>query len=285
MEVIKTERKLIIPMVLVVFLAFAFSGCSNNEEIKNVKENLTDVASTSDSSCANNQNSENGKGKSTAMTSTPDSNNTAFQNETPEFAYVYRIINNENCEDTFFRQSEDIKIFKTAIETGTPIDSPSELKNSPYVVELGYSSFSDAYFFYINQNSGWAYGFTLEKAFKLSKESIEDLNKLDFFSLQNAEDAAIAAVVKDHPGFPDKAGIKEVNEEVSGQKENKIPVKYETKVEEKAENIYTVTLTKTWGIKVQESIPVSYWKYDVSPEKIILVDENTAGEKLMSIIK
>lgn len=278
---VERKRKLIIPLVLIVFLAFTFSGCSDNKEI----ENPTVV--TSDSSDTNNQNSEDKKEnpteKSTDTTSTPNSSNPAFKNETPEYIYVYRVINNINCEDIHYREPEDIKIFKTAVETGTLIDAPSKLKISPYVVELDYSSFSDAYFFYITQDSGWAYGFTQEKAFKLSQESIKSLNKLDFFSLQNAENAAIAAVVKNHPGFPDKAGIKEANEEVSGQKENKIPVKYETKVEKKADNIYTVTLTKTWGIKVQGSTPVSYWKYDVSHEKIILVEKNTDGDKIMGI--
>lgn len=254
------KMKLIIPVILVVILNCAFSGCSYN---------------------------------STGMTSTPDSSDITCKNETPEFVYVYRVFNNENCDEEWFRNSEDIKIFTTAIETGTPIDVPLEVKTddpsvikiSPYVVELNYSKLHDAYFFYVNQDSGWAYGHSLGKAFELSEKSIEDLNQLDFFSLQHAQDAAIVMAVKEHPEFLDKVGIKEVEEKIGGPKGNKTSVKYETKVEKKADNIYTVTLTKTWGIKVQGSTPVSYWKYDVSPEKMTLVDENTTGEELVSIIK
>ena len=78
--------------------------------------------------------------------------------------------------------------------------------------------------------------------------------------------------------------MKEVKEEIGGDKGNTAPVKYETSVEKKADNIYTVTLTRTWGIKVQGNIPVSYWKYDVSPEKVTLIEENKSGE-WVNIIK
>ena len=104
-------------------------------------------------------------------------------------------------------------------------------------------------------------------------------------SLQFTEDEAIAKVVKNHPEFPDKAGMKEDKEKIGGPEGAKATVMFETKVEKKVENTYTVTLTKTWEMKVNGKTPVSFWKYDVTPEKVILVKEDTTGEDLISIIK
>jgi uncharacterized membrane protein len=255
MEVINMARKLIIPVVLVVFLTLAFAGCSNNQSTKNANEN------------------------SSVMSSVPISNDTTSQNIT--LAKV--TIKKSDVDEKGFVKPEEIKVFTTAIEKGTTIENvPSELKPPPYFVYFSYSNDKTVeYFLYISQNSGWIYKNGTGEAYTLSKGSVKDLNHL---LLQFTEDEAIAKVIKDHPEFPDKAGMREINEEIGG-KGNKVPVKYETKVEKKAENLYSITLTRTWGIKVGSKIPVSYWKYDVSPEKVTLVEENRTGEKLVGIIK
>lgn len=103
------------------------------------------------------------------------------------------------------------------------------------------------------------------------------------FDIREVE--AIAKVIKEHPEFPNGTGSKEIIEEIGGPKGSKASVLYETKVEKKAGGLYTVTLTKTWKIKVGGKTPVSYWKYEVTPDKIILVEEDRTGEKLTGTIK
>jgi hypothetical protein len=253
-------KKLIIPIVLVIFLYFAFSGCSDNHNVNNARGNPLE--------------------KSTAVPSASASDDTYSQNKT----LVKVVIKGRNDNEKVFVQPEDIKVFTTSIETGTPIKNvPSELKAPPYFMYFSYSDNETIeYFLYISQNSGWILKNGTREAHTLSKESVERLNQL---LLQLTEDEAVAKVVKDHPEFPSKAGVKEGKEEIGGKQISKVPVKYETNVEKKVENTYTITLTKTWGITVNGKTPVSYWKYDVSTEKVTLVDKSTTGEDLVSIIK
>lgn len=252
------KRKIIAPVVLTVCFVFtvAFSGCSDNQNTKNAEENSSE--------------------KSTVLTSTPISTDKVSQEKT----LVKVTVKKEN--EKVFDKPEDIKIFTTAVETGTPMESiPEELKAPTYFVYFQYfDNETVEYFLYISPNSGWIYKNGTREAYMLSKGSIDDLNRLLF-----DEAEAIAKVVKDHPEFPDKAGVREDKEETGGPKGSKASVKFETKVVKNTDNAFTVTLTKTWGMTVNGKTPVSYWKYDVSLEKVILVKEDTTGEGLISIIK
>lgn len=111
---------------------------------------------------------------------------------------------------------------------------------------------------------------------------------VETFSYSNGaiftEAEAIAKAIKDHPEFPDKAGVKETTGEIRGKSVAQVPVQLETKIEKNGGNAFTVTLTKTWGMTVNGKTPVSFWKYDVSLEKVALIKEDTTGG-LISIIK
>ncbi|HEX9062479.1 MAG TPA: hypothetical protein VF941_20085 [Clostridia bacterium] len=253
------SKKLFISAFLVV-LTCVFTGCSNNQSNRNVKENSSV--------------------KSADMASATNSSNIAFQNKTP----IKVVVKGRNSDERVFIQPENIKVFTTAIEKGKPIKNiPSELKPPPYFAYFSYSdNETSEYFLYINQNSGWIYRNCTNKAYTLSKESVEEINR----SLQYlTQDQAIAKVLEENPEFPDKAGIIEKEEAFGPKLTNKVSVKYETKIEEKENSTYSITFTKTWGIKVNGKTPVSYWKYEVSSEKINLVDESSTGEELVGSIK
>jgi hypothetical protein len=259
MEVIKMTKKLIILVVLAVCFTFAFLGCSDNQGTKNVKGNSLE--------------------KSTILTPAPISANAASQ----KAELVKVTVKGRNDSENVFDKPDDIKVFTTAIETGTPIKSvPSNLKAPPYFVYFHYSDNQKVeYFLYISQSNGWIYKNGTREAYTLSKGSVEDLNHL---LLQFTEDEAIAKVIKDHPEFPDKAGMKESKGNFGGKEVKEVTIKFETKVDRKSNNSYTVDFIKTWEIKINGKKPESYWKYDVSPQKVTLVEENKSGE-WVNIIK
>lgn len=247
-------------IVLAVLFIFSFLGCSENQTTKNIKENFT--------------------GKATGVVTALASANTDMPNKTP----VNVVVKRSDVDEKVFVKPEEIKVFTNAIEIATPKGNiPPELKAPTYFVNFNYSDNKTVeYFLYLSQESGWIYKNGTEEAYTLSKDSIKDLKYLLSLFTENE---AISKVIMEHPEFPDKAGIKEGEEKIGGPKENKASVKYETKVEKKGENFYTVIFTKTWGIKVGKKIPVSYWKYEVSPEKAVLVDKDEIGENLVGIIK
>lgn len=251
------SKKLFISIFLVV-LTCVFTGCTNNQNIRNVKENSSE--------------------KSADMASTTNSSNIAFQNKAP----IKVVVKGISGDERVFIRPENIKVFKTAIEKGKPIKNiPTELMPPPYFAYFSYSDNETAeYFLYISQNSGWIYRNGTNEAYTLSKESVEEINRLLQYLTQ---DQAIEKVLKENPEFPDKAGIIEKEETLGPKPINKVSVKYETKIEEKANNAYTITFTKTWGIKVNGKTPVSYWKYEVSSERINLVDESTTGDLVENI--
>lgn len=107
----------------------------------------------------------------------------------------------------------------------------------------------------------------------VKQEKKGDLNNDDVVQSQNfSEDMAISNAIKDHPEFPDKVGIKELKVHIGGPYDYKCPVKLETKVEKESSDSYQVILTKTYGIKIGNKVPVSYWKYSVSQDKVLLLE-------------
>ncbi|WP_010248854.1 hypothetical protein [Acetivibrio cellulolyticus] len=151
MEMIK---KFIIPMLLAICFLFAvaFSGCSDNQSTENAKES------------------------SIVLKTTPISENATSQNT----ELVKVTVKGRNDSENVFDKPDDIKIFITAIETGTPINNiPSELKAPPYFVYFQYSDNQKVeYFLYISQSNGWIYKNGTREAYTLSKGSVEDLNQL-----------------------------------------------------------------------------------------------------------
>ena len=114
------KRKLILTVVLTVCFAFtvAFSGCSDNQTTENVKENSSE--------------------KSTVQTSAPIPTDTASQKKTLAKVTVKKDDDNEKV----FDKPEDIKVFTTAIETGTPMKSigpGADLKPPTYFAYFHYS--------------------------------------------------------------------------------------------------------------------------------------------------
>lgn len=99
-----------------------------------------------------------------------------------------------------------------------------------------------------------------------------------------SEKIAILEVVKKHPEFPSEVGSREIKVEIGGIEGNKTSVKLETKIEQKGNNEYVVTLTKMWGIRIANIIPVSYWKYNVTPNKTTLI-ESKDNDDMVKIIK
>lgn len=127
------KMKLIISAALIFIINFAFSGCSDNHDISNVKGNPLV--------------------KQTAITTASTSNNTSSQKK----ALLKVTAKKSDVEEIVFNKPEDIKVFATSIETGTPIKNvPSELKAPPYFMYFNYSDNETVeYFLYINQDSGW----------------------------------------------------------------------------------------------------------------------------------
>ncbi|MDP4092673.1 MAG: hypothetical protein Q8920_04860 [Bacillota bacterium] len=95
---------------------------------------------------------------------------------------------------------------------------------------------------------------------------------------------AIAAVLSDHSDFPGTIGQKVVSVDTGGPKGATCPVTMETKAEKVDDETFTVTFIKTWGIKIGNTVPVSYWKYHVGRISAELV-ECQDNDKMIQIIK
>lgn len=99
------------------------------------------------------------------------------------------------------------------------------------------------------------------------------------------EAKAITMVIKDHPDFPSSpsdAVSKKLP--VGGKQGATANVKFTTKVEKDGESTYVVTLTKDWGITVNGEYVKSFWKYDVTPNNVILL-ESIDNDNLPILIK
>lgn len=96
---------------------------------------------------------------------------------------------------------------------------------------------------------------------------------------------AISMVVKDHTDFPlsqSETLSKELP--IGGPQGSTAKVKFTTKVEESSESAYVVTLTKDWGISVNGKYVKSSWKYNVTPDRVTLL-ESTDNDYLPSTMK
>jgi len=100
---------------------------------------------------------------------------------------------------------------------------------------------------------------------------------------QNAA-RAIYLVTVMRRGFPGWNGTREILVNVGGRPPGiNIRCVLETRCDHAGENQYTVTLTKTWDIKINGSQPVSYWKYKVAGERVELVEEQDNDDMIRTI--
>ncbi|MDH7524471.1 MAG: hypothetical protein QHH10_04070 [Peptococcaceae bacterium] len=85
--------------------------------------------------------------------------------------------------------------------------------------------------------------------------------------------------------FPEWNGTREILVNAGGNPPGiKIRCLLETDCISASEGQYLVTLTKTWGIKINGSQPVSYWKYKVTGERVELIEEQDKDD-MIRIIK
>lgn len=103
---------------------------------------------------------------------------------------------------------------------------------------------------------------------------------------QNFDEAkAIATVIKDHPDFP--SGPSDTISKklpIGGKQGATANVKFTTKIDKAGESTYVVTLTKDWGITVNGEFVKSFWKYDVAPNNVVLL-ESINNDNLPNILK
>lgn len=84
---------------------------------------------------------------------------------------------------------------------------------------------------------------------------------------------AINESIKNHPEFPTNPNDTITKElPTGGPSGSTAKVKYTTKVESSGKDSYLVTLTKDWGITVNGTYVKSFWKYEVKPNSIKLID-------------
>jgi hypothetical protein len=91
---------------------------------------------------------------------------------------------------------------------------------------------------------------------------------------------AIIMVLKEHPEFPLKIGeVKTVEVGVGGPCcDNKVRAELTTEVEKIGKETYIVTLTKDWNFTFSGNYVLSYWKYKVSPNGLLLIDSVNEDE-------
>lgn len=114
-------------------------------------------------------------------------------------------------------------------------------------------------------------------------KSVTQVSKNNSNRFSQAE--AIAESVKKQPDFPANPNdtiIKELP--TGGPPGSTAKVKYTTKVESSGKNSYLVTLTKDWGITVNGTYAKSFWKYEVTPNSIKLID-SVDNDKLPGTMK
>lgn len=87
------------------------------------------------------------------------------------------------------------------------------------------------------------------------------------------ENKAISMVIKDHPDFPsNQTDTLTKKLPTGGPVGTTANVKFTTKVEKVAESTYVVTLTKDWGIAANGKYAKSFWKYNVTPNSVTLIE-------------
>jgi hypothetical protein len=92
-------------------------------------------------------------------------------------------------------------------------------------------------------------------------------------------------VIKDHPDFPLNLHDTITKKlPTGGPQGSTAEVKYTTAIEKTGESVYTVTLTKDWGITVNGKYAKSFWKYTVTPDNVILTD-SVDNDYLPNIMK
>lgn len=116
-------------------------------------------------------------------------------------------------------------------------------------------------------------------------ESIPKSNKQELGQAINKfdENYAISKVIKEHPEFPSSVGSKEISLDDVGKQGHKLMGSLETKAEKSGQNEYIIILTKKWNIKVNGTDAVSYWKYKVTPDNIILIDSKEKADIIDTI--
>lgn len=84
---------------------------------------------------------------------------------------------------------------------------------------------------------------------------------------------AISMIIKNHPDFPSNPSVTKTKKLSTGGKQSTTSnVKFSTKIVKVGTATYVVTLTKDWGKSVNGKYVKSYWKYNVTPNKVALVD-------------
>lgn len=99
------------------------------------------------------------------------------------------------------------------------------------------------------------------------------------------EAKAISMVIKDHQDFPSNPSETVTKKlPTGGPQGTTANVKFITKVEKVGESTYVVTLTKDWGITVNGKYVKSFWKYNVTPNSVALL-ENIDNDNLPNVMK
>lgn len=97
---------------------------------------------------------------------------------------------------------------------------------------------------------------------------------------------AVAAVFKDHPEYPQEGEFKQIETMTGGPAPGTL-VKgtLATSVETSSEpDHYIVTLTKQWDFSFNDKKLIGYWKYNVTPQTVHLVDREDNTD-LLAIVK
>lgn len=89
------------------------------------------------------------------------------------------------------------------------------------------------------------------------------------------ESSAIQQVLKEHPDFPSKAGeTKIVRLPTGGPAGTTSMVELKTTAEKISDGKYQITLTKDWQLVVNGQKVFSYWKYNVGPDGVTLLESD-----------
>jgi hypothetical protein len=104
-----------------------------------------------------------------------------------------------------------------------------------------------------------------------SNNASAQINSMNHSTFDEAK--AISMVIKDHSDFPSNpTDIVAKKLPTGGMEGATANVKFTTKVVKGSEAIYVVTLTKDWGITVNNKYVKSYWKYNVTTNGVTLLD-------------
>ncbi len=126
-----------------------------------------------------------------------------------------------------------------------------------------------------------------------AKKYLEEINRTDAPVMPHAAKErgddkarkAIYLVTTMRREFPEWNGTREILANSGGMYPGmKIRCVLETKCIPEGENQYSITLTKTWDIKINGSQPISFWKYRVTGERVELIEEQDKDD-MIRIIK